>query len=102
MVHLVQLVDRTWFGLNLDFGNFREDPYREFELVAPYVVTAHAKSHWRGPSGEEPVDYPRAFQIVRNAGYRGYVNIDYEGRADPAVAVPEFAAELQAALRRLD
>ncbi|HOJ21994.1 MAG TPA: sugar phosphate isomerase/epimerase family protein [Armatimonadota bacterium] len=101
VVRLVKLVDRPWFGINLDFGNFREDPYREFEMVAPYMVSAHAKTHWRGPSGEEPVDYLRALQIARDAGYRGYVNIEYEGRSDPATAVPRFAAELKEIVRRL-
>jgi len=47
------------------------------------------------------VDYLRALQIARDAGYRGYVNIEYEGRSDPATAVPRFAAELKEIMRRL-
>lgn len=101
VLRLVKLVDRPWFGINLDFGNFRADPYREFEMVAPYTVTTHAKTHWSGPSGEEPVDYVRALQTMKAVGYRGYVNIEYEGKGDPMTAVPEFAAELKEAIRQI-
>ncbi|MBI3947237.1 MAG: sugar phosphate isomerase/epimerase [Armatimonadetes bacterium] len=101
VLRLVQAVDRPWFGVNLDFGNFRADPYREFERVLPHVVTTHAKTHHGGPSGPERVDYRRALGLAKAAGFRGYVNIEYEGKDDPRTAVPEFAAELQQIVREL-
>lgn len=101
VLRLVQAVNRPWFGVNLDFGNFHTDPYREFESVLPYVVTTHAKTHTRGPSGPERVDYRRALALAKAAGYRGYVNIEYEGKADPRTAVPEFAVLLQQIIREL-
>ncbi|MDH7569916.1 MAG: sugar phosphate isomerase/epimerase family protein [Armatimonadota bacterium] len=101
VLRLVQEVNHPWLGVNLDFGNFREDPYREFAAVMPHVVTTHAKTHWNGPAGPERVDFSRALRLAHEAGFRGYVNIEYEGKSDPRVAVPEFAAELLAIAREL-
>lgn len=101
VLRLVRTVDHPWLGVNLDFGNFRVDPYHEFEQVLPYAVTTHAKTHWMGPNGPEWVDYERVLPAAHAAGYRGYVHIEYEGKTDPRVAVPEFAARLQEIVRQL-
>ena len=88
-----------WFGLNLDCGNFHTDPYREIERCAPHAITTHAKRSMRGPSGPERVDYTRVVEIMRRAGYSGYLSVEYEDRDDPRTAVPEFVAYLQSVAR---
>jgi sugar phosphate isomerase/epimerase len=88
-----------WFGLNLDFGNFRADPYAEFARCAPRTVTTHVKRTLHGAAGPERVDYARVAQIMRDAGYRGYFSIEYEDADDPRRAVPEFVAYLKESLR---
>ena len=96
VLRLVREVDRPWFGINLDFGNFRADPYREFAMVAPHTVTTHAKTHWSGPSGEEPVDYARAAGD-EGRGLSGLLEhrVRAARSADGGAA---FAAELKAAI----
>lgn len=88
-----------WFGLNLDCGNFHADPYGEIERCAPHAITTHAKRSTRGPSGPEPVDYARVAEILRRAGYAGYLSVEYEDKDDPRTAVPEFVAYLQRVVR---
>jgi sugar phosphate isomerase/epimerase len=87
-----------WVGLNLDFGNFGGDIYAQFAACAPRAVATHAKRHYRGPDGPAPVDYRRVREVLESTGYRGWIAIEYEDPEDPAVAVPEFAAELRRAL----
>jgi sugar phosphate isomerase/epimerase len=82
-----------YFGLNLDFGNFGRG-YQDIEKVAKYAVTAHAKTHYRSPSGSVELDYERIFGIMDSVGYRGYMNIEYEEAEDPKTAVPRFAKKL--------
>jgi hydroxypyruvate isomerase len=38
--------------------------------------------------------------ILRDAGYRGYVALEYEAREDPFVAVPRYLKELRRHMRQ--
>ena len=69
-----------------DFGNFRVsgdeeyDRYRGVEELMPYAKAVSAKSHDFDEEGNETkTDYMKMLQIVKDAGYRGYVGIEYEG-----------------------
>jgi sugar phosphate isomerase/epimerase len=100
VLELEAALQSPWFGLNLDCGNFHEDPYDEIRRVARLAVTAHAKVSTRTPTGVEPVDYARVRAILEEAGYRGYLNIEYEEKdEDAATAVPRFASHLASVFR---
>ena len=99
VLRLVEQLRGPWFGLNLDFGNFHQDPYVEIERCAPHAITTHVKRTMRGPSGPEAVDYERVAEIMRGVGYSGYFSIEYEDKEDPRTAVPEFVQHLQQVIR---
>jgi sugar phosphate isomerase/epimerase len=92
-------IDSPWFGINLDFGNFRNDPYAEFARIAPRTVTTHAKLTSRFGEETRPVDYARVKRIMDEAGYCGYLSIEYEEAEDPRTAVPRFVDELKRRIR---
>jgi hydroxypyruvate isomerase len=50
------------------------------------------------PEKKAPADYARIFQILRQAKYRGYVALEYEG-PDPRTVVPVEIRKMQAAAR---
>lgn len=69
-----------------DFGNFRisekeeYDRYRGVQEMIPYARAVSAKSHDFDELGNEShTDYRRMMRIVLDAGYRGWVGIEYEG-----------------------
>jgi sugar phosphate isomerase/epimerase len=80
-----------------DFGNFRVKPeiftesaqdepeewydrYLGVEELMPYAKAVSAKSHEFDADGNEVnTDFSRMMKIVMDAGYRGYVGIEYEG-----------------------
>jgi len=71
-----------------DFGNFRlrETPdewYDRYQGVAelmPFARAVSAKSHnFDGNGVETSTDFLKMMRIVLDAGYRGYVGIEYEG-----------------------
>ncbi|SMG10211.1 sugar phosphate isomerase/epimerase family protein [Sphingobacterium psychroaquaticum] len=64
-----------------DFGNFYEyDRYQGVIDLMPYAKGVSAKTHDFDASGNETkVDYARMMKIVKDAGFRGYVGIEYEG-----------------------
>jgi len=65
-----------------DFGNFPPeiDPYEAVEMLMPYAKSVSAKSYDFDEKGDETkVDYRRMMKIVLDAGYQGFVGIEYEG-----------------------
>ncbi|TWT48415.1 sugar phosphate isomerase/epimerase family protein [Botrimarina hoheduenensis] len=74
-----------------DFGNFRlngwdepkevwYDRYQGVTELMPFAKAVSAKSHEFNDQGlEVRTDYERMMKIVLNAGYRGYVGIEWEG-----------------------
>jgi len=96
---LVKEVDHDWFGINLDFGNYR-DPATEFAATAPYAVTTHAKVTHRDTEGNrQKVDYAVARRVMEEVGYKGYISIEFEEPEDPLQGVATFVEELKAVFR---
>ncbi len=69
-----------------DFGNFKlngdewYDFYKGVEELMPYAKAVSAKSHDFDVHGNETqLDYLQLLRIVADAGYRGWVGIEYEG-----------------------
>ena len=97
-LRLLEAVESDWLGINLDCGNYSQDPYAEMAQTAPHAVTAHAKVTARN----EKLDYRKIIEVLYHAGFRGYLNVEYEEKEDPFVAVPAFVKELQDALRSVN
>jgi len=98
LLRIAREIESPWFGLLLDTGNFLEDPYDKLAAAASKAVFVQAKTY---PGGGEwytlDLDYPRIARILRDAGYRGWVSLEMEGKADPETAVPESIAQLRRA-----
>lgn len=74
-----------------DFGNFciergeagcavEYDRYVGVQELIRYAQGVSAKSYAFGPDGmETTIDYPRMMKIIKDAGYQGFVGIEYEG-----------------------
>ena len=86
LVGVMKMVDHPRCGTLPDFGNFRisddeqYDRYQGVKELMPYAKAVSAKSHDFDEAGNETgTDYLRMMKIVVNAGYKGYVGIEYEG-----------------------
>lgn len=65
-----------------DFGNFlpETDNYEAVRILMPYAKSVSAKSYDFDDNGDETkIDFYRMMKIVLDSGYRGYVNVEYEG-----------------------
>jgi sugar phosphate isomerase/epimerase len=82
LVSLFNMVDKPNFGALPDFGNFPEevDRYEAVRKMMPFAKAVSAKCHDFGPDGNETeTDYAKMMKIVLDAGYSGWVGIEYEG-----------------------
>jgi L-ribulose-5-phosphate 3-epimerase len=82
----LRAADHPRVGALPDFGNFRVSPEVEYDRyqgvseLMPFARGVSAKSHDFDDTGHERhTDYWRMLKIVIDAGYRGYVGIEYEG-----------------------
>ncbi len=67
--------------------------------MMPFAKGVSAKSYDFGPDGREVhLDFARILKIVTDAGYRGYVGIEYEGHK---LAEPEGILATKALLESL-
>lgn len=83
---VIRKVDHRRCGTLPDFGNFNlgngqeYDRYKGVTELMRFAEAVSAKSHDFNDKGDETkTDYRRMMKIVLNAGYRGYVGIEYEG-----------------------
>ncbi|MGI9428824.1 MAG: sugar phosphate isomerase/epimerase family protein [Bythopirellula sp.] len=91
LVNVMRRVRMINCGTLPDFGNFRigknedgsdnwYDRYQGVEELMPFAKAVSAKSHEFDDDGNETKsDYLRLMQIVVDAGYDGYVGIEWEG-----------------------
>ena len=101
-LRILNTVGSDWLQLLLDTGGYVADrPYDEVTKAVPYAVTSQIKATVETPSGVEPVDMERMLGTLHGAGYRGFLNIEYEEDEDPMVAVPRMVEEMRRIIRGL-
>lgn len=89
---VMKAVDHPHCGTLPDFGNFRVkdgewyDRYKGVQELMPFAKGVSAKSHDFDPErplvstdGDQETNYLKMMKIVLEAGYHGYVGIEYEG-----------------------
>jgi sugar phosphate isomerase/epimerase len=78
---VMRMVDHPRCGTLPDFGNFYEyDRYQGVAEMMPYAKAVSAKSHDFDEQGDETTkDFRRLMKIVLDAGFRGWIGIEYEG-----------------------
>ncbi len=90
LASVISAVGHSGCGTLPDFGNFRieegvwYDRYQGMTELMPHAKAVSAKSNEFDQHGNERnTDYERVLRIVLDAGYRGYVGIEYEGSELP-------------------
>ncbi|MFV2065548.1 MAG: sugar phosphate isomerase/epimerase family protein [Pirellulales bacterium] len=99
MLSIIRDVQSPWFGVNLDTGNFySNDVYAELSKIAPYAVNVQVKVSIKPANQQrQPSDFKRLAGILRAAGYRGYIVLEFEEKEDPRTACPRYIDQLREA-----
>ncbi len=99
LLALVRDVKSPWFGVNMDTGNFHSgDIYGDLAKLAPYSVNVQVKVVISPKDGKrEPTDFKKLASILRDAGYRGYIVLEFEEQGDPREECPKFLDQIRTA-----
>jgi sugar phosphate isomerase/epimerase len=98
VLRVVNAISSPWLQVTLDTGNFLEDPYDRLAQLAPKTVLLQAKTyHGGGRWYTLDLNYDRIARTMKQADYRGYVSLEFEGNEDPRRAVPKSLALLRKA-----
>jgi len=104
---IVTAINSDWLKVCLDTGNLLryedgqviwEPDYEGMALLAHHAILVHAKTYFGGGEWYTlDIDYNRVAQILRQANFRGYISLEYEGREDPHTGVPKSVTMLKKA-----
>lgn len=121
---IIERVNSPSLRANLDTGNFLlvgEDPTDAAHALADLVALVHLKDFAKAPEGqtahvykgldgvgytgavvgEGQVDLPHIVSILTDAGYDGWLSLEYEGGQDPlTIGVPESLAAARKLLKK--
>jgi L-ribulose-5-phosphate 3-epimerase len=101
VLRVVNALNSPWLGVTVDTGNFLEDPYDKLAQIAPKAALVQAKTYYGGGLWYTlDLDYDRIAKIIRDAGYRGYISLEFEGKEDPRMAVPKSLELLRKAFAK--
>lgn len=96
LADVMKKIGKSNCGTLPDFGNFCQtedygsindencndtyDIYKGIHELMPYAKAVSAKSYDFDMNGNQPkIDYFKALQIVKDAGYSGFIGVEYEG-----------------------
>lgn len=90
VLRIVDAINSPWLRVTMDTGNFLEDPYDRLAMLAPKTCYVQAKTYFGGGTWYTlDLDYARIADILRQAGYRGYVALEFEGKEGWQTALPK-------------
>jgi sugar phosphate isomerase/epimerase len=101
VLEIIGAIKSPWLQATLDTGNFLEDMYQQMEALAPAACFVQAKTYNGGGTWYTlDIDYPQVATILHDAGYRGWVSLEFEGKDDPLIAIPKNLELLRHAFDR--
>jgi L-ribulose-5-phosphate 3-epimerase len=90
VLRIVEAINSPWLKVTLDTGNFLEHMYEQMRKLAPHTVLVQAKTYFGGGEWYSlEIDYPTVNRILRDADFRGYISLEFEGKEDAETGVPK-------------
>ena len=99
-IYFVDRLDKQWFGLVVDTGNFQtKEGYSEIELVAPYAVNWQIKELITINGKVQPMDLKKLVKIIAASPYKGYLPTETLNPGDPRIIIPPFLKKVSDQLK---
>jgi sugar phosphate isomerase/epimerase len=81
LAEIMKAVNKPNCGTLPDLGNFYEyDRYKGVTDLMPFAKGVSGKTHNFDENGNETqIDYEKMMKIISDSGYKGYIDVEYEG-----------------------
>ncbi|NLJ44525.1 MAG: sugar phosphate isomerase/epimerase [Bacteroidales bacterium] len=81
LAEIMKSVNKPNCGTLPDLGNFYEyDRYKGVTELMPFAKGVSAKTHDFDANGNETqIDYEKMMKIIADSGFKGYIDVEYEG-----------------------
>lgn len=81
LAEIMKAVNKLNCGTLPDLGNFYEyDRYQGVKDLMPFAKGVSGKTHDFDENGNETqIDYAKMMKIIADSGYKGYIDVEYEG-----------------------
>ena len=90
VLRVINALKSPWLKATLDTGNFLEDAPAQMKAMAPQAVLVQAKTYFGGGEWYTlETDHANVASILREAGYKGWISLEMEGKEDPKGAIPK-------------
>jgi len=106
LLSLLRDVNSPFLKFTLDTGNFPPasqvgpETYQSIQRTAPHAAIVHAKFFNVGPDGaDRDFDWKKIHSILAQAGFRGYLSLEYEGQDNDEVGTMKRIAPFLRKLR---
>lgn len=107
LLALLKDVNSPWLKFTLDTGNFPPtsqvgpETYKSIKKCAPHAAIVHAKFFNVTAEGRDrDFDWLKIRRILKRAGFRGFLSVEYEGEDQDEVAVMRRIAGFLKKLRK--
>jgi sugar phosphate isomerase/epimerase len=97
VTRIIEDVGSDYLRLNLDTGAY-PNPLDDLKRTVKLAVHVHAKILRADKLRLEP-DHSKILPILEDAGYNGFLSIEYEGDADEVKAVEDTVRHLRRLMR---
>jgi sugar phosphate isomerase/epimerase len=98
-LEVMQRVNSPYAGINLDITHFTSTPtrdaYAQIAACIPYATNTHIRDEFDDGT---PIDLDRVWRSFAEAGFKGYMSAEYEGRPGIPASnsnVPKLVAKIQ-------
>jgi sugar phosphate isomerase/epimerase len=115
-VEVIRLVNSSSLKATIDVGNYldgNQEAPAGTRIAAPHAAYVHFKDFRKIPDASSPlgwkidacglgegvVDHPACLDALRQAGYDGFIALEYEGSENETTAVPKSVAFMKKVMR---
>ena len=100
-LEIMHRVGSPYAGINLDITNFvvtpGNDAYAQIKACLPYATHCHVRDRFADGT---PVDLDRVWRLFAEAGYKGFMSAEYEGKEDASMGVPKLMDKIKTLCRK--
>jgi len=97
VLYYIAKINSPFLRANVDIGNFwpyGEEPIKGVKNTAPYAAMVHVKDLKKVggklesvPVGDGDINFAECFKILKEAGYDGYLSLEYEAKEDAETGI---------------